>query len=74
MDSVCAQKVPIVNLHGLGEIIDLNGVVCPNGPSEDALHAPFSERVVCGEPIQAVLAKAIEPAVPDMHDVSLTPP
>ena len=73
MDPVSAQKVPIVDLHRLGEIIDLNTVACADGPSEDALHAPFIERVVCGEQIQAVVAKAIEPAVPDMHDVSLTP-
>jgi hypothetical protein len=74
MDSVRAQKIPIVNLHRLSEIIDLKTVAYPNGPSEDALHAPFIERVICGEQIQAVVAKAIEPGVPDMHDVSLTPP
>jgi hypothetical protein len=74
VDSIGAEEIAIVDLHRLGEVIDLKSVGASNGPCEDAVHSPFIKRVVACETIPAVVTKAIKPAVPDVHDMSLTSP
>jgi hypothetical protein len=73
MDAIGAEKIAIVDLRGLGKVINLNVIAGPDGPFEHALHAPFVEGVVSGEQIQAIVAKAIQAAVADVHDMGLPP-
>jgi hypothetical protein len=73
VDAIGAEKIAIVELRRLSKVVDLNIVAGTDSPSEHALHGPFVERVVSGEKIQAVVAQAIQAAVPDMHDMGLTP-